>query len=274
MTNDHSPLFEPPAADPDERVAVVKPALDGAPGFALEGEHDRRKARAPEAGSATVARAAGRRRRSSTPPASSGLPAQRTRPQWLQRLARYRRQMERDMDLELGVAELRRAPEPLLDRVPRGWRRAAGRGGRALLSSGRRRPRPSPATCRDCWSTPASCACRSCGCTGGSRRSTSAFEFGDRIYSLKPGFDEPRKQVVPGLMLRLPRSICFERGLRANELLGGDMPWKRNFSWSEREHSPCQLLPRAHEGGLRRLSPALARVRGGVGARLRSPAGG
>ena len=30
MTNDHSPLFEPPAAGPDELGALVKAALDGA----------------------------------------------------------------------------------------------------------------------------------------------------------------------------------------------------------------------------------------------------
>jgi CelD/BcsL family acetyltransferase involved in cellulose biosynthesis len=58
-----------------------------------------------------------------------------------------------------------------------------------------------------------------------------------RLYLLKTGFDEARRRLAPGLVLRLSvLERCFEMGLEAHELLGGADDWKLKFATSERRH--------------------------------------
>jgi CelD/BcsL family acetyltransferase involved in cellulose biosynthesis len=93
------------------------------------------------------------------------------------------------------------------------------------------------------------------------------FELDERLYSLKTGFDETLKRVVPGLVLRL--SIvehCFDHGLRANELLGGELAWKENFATSSRAHMSFRCYRSTPAGRAARLTdayvrPALGRAR-------------
>jgi CelD/BcsL family acetyltransferase involved in cellulose biosynthesis len=200
-----------------------------------------------------------------------------TRPQWMKRLARYRRKMDRDLGLELSVAELPAdagsAFEECLRLEAAGWK---GGSGTAILSS--------PAT-TDFYRAVFEMLRRS----GELRLSLlrldgrlAAFDigflFGDRLYSLKTGFDETQSKVVPGLVLRL--SIvehCFEHGLAANELLGGDLPWKRNFATASREHRTLRCYPTTVTGRAARFGdayarPALGRVRRII--RIRRPADG
>jgi hypothetical protein len=70
---------------------------------------------------------------------------------------------------------------------------------------------------------------------------------------------------------------CFEHGPAANELLGGDLPWKRNFATSMREHVTVRCYPanaagRAAHFADARARPVLGRLRGAArrgAARLR-----
>ena len=195
-----------------------------------------------------------------------------TRPKWLKRLARYRRQMERKHGLELVVAEAPSELEPLLTESfaveASGWK---GREGTAIESAPE-----TEAFYRDVcdWllGARASCGCRSCGSMAGSRRSTWRFEHSVTASTAsRPDTTRRGSNLVPGLVLRLSLiEYCFERGLRAHELLGADMPWKRNFSTSEREHLYVRCYRGRMRGAFGRLPPALARVRGGVVRRLRS----
>ena len=64
---------------------------------------------------------------------------------------------------------------------------------------------------------------------------TITFDFallhGERLYSLKVGYDERLRSFAPALVMRLSMiEQCFELGLRRNELLGDDAPWKKQFS--------------------------------------------
>jgi CelD/BcsL family acetyltransferase involved in cellulose biosynthesis len=88
-----------------------------------------------------------------------------------------------------------------------------------------------------------------------------------RLYLLKTGYDESFRSIAPGLLLRLAIiERCFELGLEAHELLGGNDPWKRKFSTRERRHCEFRSYPSTASGYLRlgyraRLRPTLKRVR-------------
>jgi CelD/BcsL family acetyltransferase involved in cellulose biosynthesis len=60
---------------------------------------------------------------------------------------------------------------------------------------------------------------------------------GNRLYLLKTGFDQRFRNLSPGLVMRLATiERCFELGLEAHELLGGEAEWKRKFATTERRH--------------------------------------
>ena len=80
-----------------------------------------------------------------------------------------------------------------------------------------------------------------------------AFSFcllsGSRLYSLKTGFDEEWRKLVPGLVLQLSiAEACFELDLDAYELLGDTSDWKQKFANSERSHRNLRLFPRTPRG--------------------------
>ena len=271
MANDHTPLFEPPAAGPGELGELVKGVLGEHPVLALVGVPAGGTAlNALEAGSARVV--SGSWQVSPIVDTTGTFEDYRrnTRPKWLKRLARYRRQMERNHGLELVVAEAPSELEPLLTESfaveASGWK---GKEGTAIASA--------PETeafyrdvCDWLWRS-GELRLSQLRLDGRLAAVDLAFDHGDRLYSLKTGYDETRRNLVPGLVLRLSLiEYCFERGLRAHELLGADMPWKRNFSTSEREHLYVRCYRGRMRGAFGRLPPALARVRGGVLRRLRS----
>lgn len=167
---------------------------------------------------------------------------------WKGRLARYRRKIEREHDAEMKIVV---APDDLDAWLEEGF---------ALEASG--------------WKAEAGTAIESNADTAGFYRELArefhqrdalrlsridldgrmvAFSFclldGGRLYSLKVGYDETLKKVVPGLVMQL--SIverCFELGLDAYELLGEDNEWKRKISSSNREHTVLRAYPRTPPG--------------------------
>jgi CelD/BcsL family acetyltransferase involved in cellulose biosynthesis len=274
MANWETPLYSPIAARPADAEPVLREAVERSARMlvldGIEAGGDGERAVEAMAGSARIPTLA---RHWQTSPVIETTGTfeeyrERTRPQWLKRLARYRRKMEREMDLQLAVAELPENPEAAFEECLRveaaGWK---GESGSAMLSS--------PATARFYRDVLAQLLD-----SGELRMSLlrlhgrlAAFDLGfafdDRIYSLKTGFDETYKQVVPGLVLRL--SIvehCFERGLRANELLGGDLPWKQNFATGARPHLSYRCY-RPNAAG-RAAHLADARLRPGLGRARRA----
>ncbi len=184
---------------------------------------------------------------------------------WKGRLARYRRKMERDHDAALDIVV---APEGLDAWLADGFRIEAsgwkGEAGTAIESSP-----DTAAFYRDI--------------AGKFHRRDElrlsrivldgemvAFSFcilgGGRLYSLKAGFDESHRKLVPGLVIQL--SIverCFELGLDAYELLGETSDWKEKVSTASREHATVRIYPRGPAGALRHayrshLRPPLKRA--------------
>ena len=91
-------------------------------------------------------------------------------------------------------------------------------------------------------------------------------EHRDRLYSLKAGFDESFRKLVPGLVLQLSIvEACFERGIDAYELLGETTEWKAKLATSERPHlvlrgyrrNPAGLVRYGYRAGAR---PGLRKV--------------
>jgi CelD/BcsL family acetyltransferase involved in cellulose biosynthesis len=89
---------------------------------------------------------------------------------------------------------------------------------------------------------------------------------GNRLYSLKAGFDERWKKLVPGLVLQLfIVERCFEMGLDAYELLGETSDWKDKISTENRSHKNLWVFPAGPGGALRhgyraRIRPLLKRA--------------
>jgi CelD/BcsL family acetyltransferase involved in cellulose biosynthesis len=272
MANWETPLYSPIAAAPADAEAVLREAVErSARMLVLDGiEAGGDGERAVEA-MARLARYGMLARHWQTSPVIETTGSfeeyrERTRPGWLKRLARYRRKMDREMGLQLAVAELPASAGSAFDECLRleaaGWK---GRSGTAIASS--------PATegfYRDVFAMlldSGELRLSLLRLNGRLAAFDLGFAFDDRIYSLKTAFDETLKQVVPGLVLRL--SIvehCFERGLQANELLGGDLPWKRNFATAARPHLTyrCYRSNAAGRGAHladARLRPALGRMR-------------
>jgi CelD/BcsL family acetyltransferase involved in cellulose biosynthesis len=170
---------------------------------------------------------------------------------WKGRLARYRRKMLRDYDARLDVVT---APDDLEGWLADGFRVEAsgwkGEAGTAILSAPE-----TEAFYRD--------LARRFHARDDLRLSrivldgqTVAFSFcilwRSRLYSLKTGFDESWRKIVPGLVLQL--SIverCFELGLDAYELLGETSDWKEKIATESRSYATVRAYRRRPAGVLR-----------------------
>jgi CelD/BcsL family acetyltransferase involved in cellulose biosynthesis len=191
---------------------------------------------------------------------------------WKKRLARYRRKMERDHDAELEIVAVPERLDAWLEEGFRleqsGWK---GEGGTAILSA--------PET--ELFYREIARRFHERGELRLSRIALDgeavAFSFciqsGSSLYSLKVGYDERWRKLVPGLVMQL--SIierCFELGLDAYELLGETSEWKQKVATGSRSHVNLRAFPRGPAGTVRYgyrsgLRPRLKRAR----RRLRPP---
>lgn len=189
---------------------------------------------------------------------------------WKKRLARYRRKMERDHQAELEIVAVPDDLEAWLEEGLRveasGWK---GKAGTAIVSAPE-----TEAFYRD--------LARRFHQRGELRLSRIAFGpeavafsfcilWRNRLYSLKAGYDESQRKLVPGLVMQL--SIverCFELGLDAYELLGETSDWKEKIATGSRPHvtlraysrRPAALLRYAYRARVRPvLKTAYRRLR-------------
>jgi CelD/BcsL family acetyltransferase involved in cellulose biosynthesis len=113
------------------------------------------------------------------------------------------------------------------------------------------------------------------------RGELAAFEIsaldGDRLWSLKASFDERLARYSPGRLLRLAViERCFELGLRTNEMLGADAPYKLSFatgtrticSFSAHDRTPVSLARFGHRRYLRPTAKAVYLRSGGLTLRM------
>lgn len=184
---------------------------------------------------------------------------------WKSRIARYGRKMQRDHDARLDIVVQPDDLEAWLDdgfRVEAsGWK---GKEGTAILSA------PETASFyRDMarrFHQRGELRLNRISLDGEVVAFSLCILSGSRLYSLKAGFDERWKKLVPGLVLQL--SIverCFEMRLDAYELLGDTSEWKEKLSTGARPYTTLWAYPRGPVGALRyayraSLRPTLKRA--------------
>ena len=184
---------------------------------------------------------------------------------WKSRLARYRRKMQRDYDARLEIVAQPDDFESWLDEGFRieasGWK---GEEGTAILSA------PETASFyRDMarrFHERGELRLNRISLDGAVVAFSLCILCGNRLYSLKAGFDEEWKKLVPGLVLQLAIvERCFELGLDAYELLGETSDWKEKVATDSRAHTNLRVFPGGPAGALRygyraRLRPVLKRA--------------
>lgn len=254
LANDHSGMFRPLAVDEDSGREAIGAVLDRAPS-------ELATPMVPADDPSLPALEAGARERSMPFVAEPGPVSplldtsgdlerwrKQEHPGWKSRLARYRRKMEREHEASIEVVGV---PDDLETWLEEGFQ---------IEASG--------------WKGRAGTAIDSAADTSGFYRDVAhrfmargelrlsrikldgrpvAFSFcllgGDRLYSLKTGYDEAWKRLSPGLVLQLAiAERCFEMGLDAYELLGETSYWKRRLAGDSREHVNMRVFSRSVPG--------------------------
>ncbi len=285
MANFHTPVFHPPARDvealraaldavlerrPSELTLPAIPVGDGSTG--VFAEISRRHSRISLV-----------ERMHSSPIVE--LPDdfdsyERMLPSSLRTLKRRRRKLHREHSAEFQLDESSRDLDADLDRgfqvEASGWK---ARTGTAILAS--------PATA--CFYRGVAHAYRARGelrlawllIDGRPAAFAMCLARHRRLYLIKTGFDESFGKFTPGLVLQLSLiERCFELGLEAYDLLGGDEAWKRQFATGRRDHIRIRSyrrgpLPLARYAARRTAVPVLRQgysyLRALRRARLRRP---
>jgi CelD/BcsL family acetyltransferase involved in cellulose biosynthesis len=190
---------------------------------------------------------------------------------WKSRVARYRRKMLRDHETEFAVFE---APEDLGGWLEEGFRIEAsgwkGRAGTAIASSPETE-RFYRALARDFQQRDELRLTR-IALDGSAVAFCFSLLHGNRIYTLKSGYDESIRKLAPGLVMQLLMvEKSFELGFETLELLGEKVDWKEKLATGTHPHTDLRIYSGGPAGALRhayrrRLRPLLK----GAYRRLRS----
>ena len=180
---------------------------------------------------------------------------------WKKRLRRYRRKMNKDHQASLEIV---RAPLDLERELATGFGLEAGgwkgKAGTAIVSD----PRTEAfyRAIAGAFEERGELRLSQITLDGAPVAFSFCIEHGARLYSLKAGYDESFRKLVPGLVLQVSIvEACFERGLEAYELLGETTEWKAKLATAERAHLTLR--------GYRRNPVGLARYGYRAGARPR-----
>lgn len=275
MANSHSGIFRPLASSPAALDALIAASLQDARKLILR---DLRRQDpgietltddAQQAGMLLLLEAGSR---SSVVVTSGELEdwVEQSNSSWKKRLRRYRRKMDKDHKATFEIARLPADLEAELSEgfaiEAGGWKGVAGT---AIVSK--------PET--EAFYREIAAAFHDRGELRLSRIALDgkavAFSFcieqGGRLYSLKTGYDEGFRKVVPGLVMQLSIiETCFEREIEAYELLGEETEWKAKLATSTLPHSTLRAYRRnlvgasryVYRGALRpRLRRAYRRLR-------------
>lgn len=270
LANAHSCDFRPLAVDQAAMKALIAAALEGAAGLTLtelpDGDPSVDLLRAGASGAGMISTLES----GNVSPlvGTSGdldLWLTQSHASWKKRLLRYRRKMNKDHEASFEIV---RSPVDLESELETGFALEAsgwkGEAGTAIVSS--------PETEAFYRAVAAAFQAR-----GELRLSHIALdgvpvafsfciEHGGGLYSLKSGYDESFRKIVPGLVLQVSIvESCFERGIDRYELLGNQAEWKAKLANGQRTHSTMHVYRRSPLGIARRayrasLRPRLRRV--------------
>ncbi len=269
--NVHSCIYRPVAREPQAVEALAREALAGTSSMRLNElpDGDARVERF-----AAAARSAGMSvllERTTVSPIvdTDGDPdawVERANTSWIKRVRRYRRKMNRDHEMK---SEFFAVPDDLEAELnacfaleASGWK---GEAGTAIVS----RPETEAFYRRVAASFHARGELKfnRILLDGEMAAFNICIEYRGRLYALKTAYDERFRRIAPGLVLQVSLvEACFERGLDAYEILGGEAEWKRNIATTQRTHSTLRVY-RPTPAGLARygyrtmLRPRLKRAR-------------
>ena len=276
LANSHSGIFRPLASSPEAMAALVGAALQDARKLVVRDLRDR------DPGIETLvddARHAGMLSFSEPASRSSIVDTngkfedwiEQSNSSWKKRLRRYRRKMDKDYEATFEIA---RSPADLEAELSEGFALEAGgwkgAAGTAIVSQPETEAfyREIAAAFHDRGELRLS----RIALDGKAVAFSFCIEHGGRLYSLKAGYDESFRKIVPGLVMQLSIiEACFEREIEAYELLGEETEWKAKLATSTLSHSTLRAYRRspvgisryAYRAGLRpRLRSVNRRLRG------------
>lgn len=271
MANVHSCLFRPLARSPEAMDALIDAALQDAASVELEELPDGDPSLEHLTAGLRRAGMAGLLEPGSVSPivdAAGDLDAwiKESHSSWKKRLRRYHRKMEKDYEASFEIAK---APTDLEAELSLGFSLEAsgwkGSAGTAIVSQ------PETETfyreIATCFDARGELRLNRIELDGELVAFSLCIEHRGRLYSLKAGYDERFRKLVPGLVLQL--SIvehCFEGEIEAYELLGERTEWKDKLATTRRSHftlrgyrrSPAGLAKYSYRAALR---PRLRRIR-------------
>lgn len=253
LANSHSGIFRPLASSPEAMAALVGAALQDARKLVIRDLRDR------DPGNETLvddARRAGMLSFSEPASRSSIVDTngkvddwiEQSNSSWKKRLRRYRRKMDKDYEATFEIARL---PVDLEAELSEGFALEAGgwkgTAGTAIVSQPETEAfyREIAAAFHDRGELRLS----RIALDGKAVAFSFCIEHGGRLYSLKAGYDESFRKIVPGLVMQLSIvESCFERDIEAYELLGEETEWKEKLATSTLSHSNLRAYRRRPVG--------------------------
>jgi CelD/BcsL family acetyltransferase involved in cellulose biosynthesis len=253
LANSHSGIFRPLASSPEAMAALIGAALQDTGKLIL------RDLREQDPGTEALVAGARRARmltfleagsRSSIVETSGELEdwVRQSNSSWKKRLRRYRRKMEKDHEATFEIA---RAPIDLEAELAEGFALEAGgwkgEAGSAIVSQ--------PETeafyraIATVFHERDELRLSRIALDGRAVAFSFCIEYGGRLYSLKAGYDESFRKLVPGLVMQLSIiEACFERDIEVYELLGEQTEWKAKLATSTLPHSTFRAYGRRPVG--------------------------
>jgi CelD/BcsL family acetyltransferase involved in cellulose biosynthesis len=253
LANSHSGIFRPLASSPEAMAALVGAALQDARKLVIRDLRDRDpgiEALVDDARHAGMLSFSEPASRSSIVDTSGKLEdwIEQSNSSWKKRLRRYRRKMDKDYEVTFEIA---RSPADLEAELAEGFALEAGgwkgAAGTAIVSQPETEAfyREIAAAFHDRGELRLS----RIALDGKAVAFSFCIEHGGRLYSLKAGYDESFRKIVPGLVMQLSIiESCFERGIEAYELLGEETEWKAKLATSTLSHSNLRAYRRRPVG--------------------------
>ncbi len=250
LANVHSNTFRPLASGPEAMEELIDAALGGSAKLILRDL----RVEDPEAEALAVgARRAGmlslleESSRSSIVDTSGELEAwnERSNSSWKKRLRRYRRKMEKDYEARFEIA---RSPADLEAELAEGFAIEAGgwKGGAGTAIVSRPETEVFYRSIAAVFHDRGELRLSRIALDGKAVAFSFCIENGGRLYSLKAGYDEAFRKIVPGLVMQVSIvEACFERDLDAYEMLGEQTEWKAKLATSTLAHSTLRAYRRS-----------------------------
>jgi CelD/BcsL family acetyltransferase involved in cellulose biosynthesis len=269
LANSHSGVFRPIASSAEAIDALFDAALQGAAKLVMRDLREADQGLGALMGSARRARMLSLLEPGSTSPiidTSGDLEAwvKQSNSSWKKRLRRYRRKMDKDYEAMFEVA---RSPVDLEAELAEGFAIEAGgwKGGAGTAIVSKPETEAFYRAIAAAFHDRGELRLSRIALDGAPVAFSFCLERGGRLYSLKSGYDESFRRIVPGLVLQLSIiETCFERDLEAYELLGEQTEWKAKLATEACSHSTFRAYRRTPVGISRYA------YRGALRPRLRS----